>query len=205
MTRFFCLLFVLAAGLPGPAARAQGSPPPSGGYRTAAAYHRRQPQPAGLDAFFPDKRGQVVVVVPHGTQKDRLRLSPDSLWGYVSNKGRTFRLFRGNEYRLEHADTLCVYSTNTTLISGDQRGFIGPSTHLGGQSPAGMHYYFSRGLNGLLFPLTVRYLREAYEASDPQFVAALTKMGFTETLTDVDRTTGLFRVTVLYRGTAAKP
>lgn len=205
MTRFLCLLLLLVAVLPEQSARAQGAPPPSGGYRTAAAYHRRQPQPAGLDAYFPDKRGQVVVVVPRGTQKDRLRLSPDSLWGYVSNKARTFRLFRGSEYRLEHADTLCVYSSNTTPTSGDQRTFTSPTTHPGAQSPAGTHYYFSRGLNGLLFPLTVHYLREAYQASNPQFVAALTKLGFTETLTDIDRATGLFRVTVLYRNAAAKP
>ena len=162
---------------------------PPGAYRTAAAYHRRQPQIPGVDATYPDKRGNVVVVVPRGSQSTKLRVSPDSVWGYVSEKGRTFRIYRGDEFRLEHADTLCVYTRQASITSTGLR----PSVS-GQQS-----YYFSLGLNGLIFPLTVTYLRELFTASNPAFVAALSEMKFGQSLADLDRHTGLFRVNTLYR------
>ena len=162
---------------------------PPGAYRTGAAYHRKQPQPAGLDAFYPDKHGQLVVVVPRGTKTAKLRVAPDSVWGFVSGKGHTSRLFRKEEYRLEQADTLCVYSQNSNAVNGA----------LGGTTGAGTRYFFSRGLNGLVFPLTTRYLREAYEASNPAFIAAIGKLNIGQSLVDFDRKTGLFRVTTLYR------
>ncbi|GAB3857146.1 hypothetical protein GCM10028822_30380 [Hymenobacter terrigena] len=165
---------------------------PPGAYRTGAAYHRKQPQPAGLDAFYPDKRGQLVVVVPRGSKTAKLRVAPDSVWGYVSGKGRTSRLFRNEEYRLEYADTLCVYTQNSTTVNAA----------LGGNNGAGTRYFFSRGLTGLIFPLTTRYIREAYEASNPEFIAAVGKLGLGQSLVDFDRKTGLFRVTTLYRESA---
>ena len=177
---------------------------PPGAYRTAAAYHRRQPQPAGVDAFFPDKRGQLVVVVPNGPQKDKLRLAPDSLWGFATGKGKAFRFFRGQEYQLDFADTLCVYHTNTLDLPNGQRGYVGASTHMTGQALATPQYYFSRGLTGLLFPLTARFLREAYGTSNPVFVAEVAKLSFNESLSDFDRKTGLYRVTALYRKAAGK-
>ncbi|GAB3869288.1 hypothetical protein GCM10028824_15990 [Hymenobacter segetis] len=179
--------------LAGPVA-AQTFTIPPGAYRTGAAYHRKQPQPAGLDAFYPDKRGQLVVVVPRGTKTAKLRVAPDSVWGYVSEKGRTSRLFRNEEYRLEYADTLCVYSQNSTNVNGA----------LGGTNGTGTRYFFSRGLTGLIFPLTPRYLREAYAASSPGFAAAVGQLRVDKSLVDFDRKTGLFRVTTLYREMAGK-
>lgn len=187
-----CLVWAFLSLLAGPAA-AQVFTIPPGAYRTGAAYHRRQPQPAGLDAFYPDKRGQLVVVVPRGPKTTKLRVAPDSVWGYVSGKGRTSRLFRNQEYRLEHADTLCVYAQSSTTVNGA----------LGGANGADTRYFFSRGLTGLIFPLTTRYLREAYGASNPGFIAAIGQLRIDQSLVDLDRKTGLFRVTTLYRNAAA--
>lgn len=188
-----CSFLGLFSLLAGPVA-AQVFTLPPGAYRTGAAYHRRQPQPAGLDAFYPDKRGQLVVVVPRGPKTTKLRVAPDSVWGYVSGKGRTGRLFRNEEYRLEHADTLCVYTQSSITVNGA----------LGGANGAGTSYFFSRGLTGLIFPLTTRYLREAYGASNPGFIAAIGQLHLGQSLVDFDRKTGLFRVTTLYRESAGK-
>lgn len=195
---FSVLLLVLLAG--GPAwAQLAGIPP--GAYRTAAAYRLRRPQPAGTDAFYPDKRGQLVVEVPRGTKSVKLRVAPDSVWGYVSGKGRTFRLHRGEEYRLEFADTLCVYSSDLVAASG---AVAGSSAVTSARAVGATRYFFSRGLTGLVFPLTVRYLREAYQASNPAFAAALGQLRFDQSLADVNRETGLYRVTTLYREAAGR-
>jgi hypothetical protein len=190
-------IVLLSALLAGPAV-AQVSRPP-GAYRTAAAYHRRQPQPAGSDAFYPDKRGQVVVEVPQGARTTKLRFASDSVWGLVNGKGRTTRLFRGNEYRLEYADTLCVYSSSNIMAGNDRNGnnlLVPGAAAMGAFTPP--RYFFSRGLTGLIFPLTPAYLREAYGTSNPAFVAALGKLRVDQSLVDFDRKTGLFRVTTLY-------
>ena len=183
-------LVCVGLGLVGPAT-AQVASRPAGAYRTAAAYRHRQPQPAGADAFYPDKRGQVVVVVPRGPETVKLRVSSDSAWGYVSARGQSFRLYRGEEYRLDQADTLCVYSTSFMVVNGLRVG-----------AAAGRRYFFSRGLTGLIFPLTSFYLREAYGASNPAFAAALKQLPASRSLTDYDRKTGLYRVTSVYRQTA---
>lgn len=162
---------------------------PPGAYRTAAAYHRRQPQVPGSDATYPDKRGLVVVVVPRGAQTTKLRVAPDSVWGYVTNKGRTFRIYRSDGYRVEHADTLSIYSQSSLSVN----------KALGGVNNTSASLYFSRGLTGLLFPLTPQYLREAYAASNPAFAEAVGKLRISQSLGDFDKATGLYRVTTLYR------
>ncbi|MBF9143309.1 hypothetical protein [Hymenobacter properus] len=199
--RFSCFSIVLwSALLAGPAmAQVPSVSRAPGAYRTAAAYHRRQPQPAGSDAFYPDKRGMVVVEVPQGARTTKLRFAPDSVWGFVNGKGRTTRLFRGNEYRLEYADTLCVYSTSNITAGNDRNGnnlLVPGANSMGAYTNA--RYFFSRGLTGLIFPLTVSYLRQAYAASNPAFVASLGKLRVDQSLVDFDRNTGLFRVTTLY-------
>ncbi|GAB2864283.1 hypothetical protein [Hymenobacter ruber] len=198
------LLIGVLSLLAGPAA-AQIFTIPPGAYRTGAAYHRKQPQPAGLDATYPDKRGQLVVVVPRGTKTAKLRVAPDSVWGYVSGKGRTFRLFRSEEYRLEYADTLCIYSSSNIMAGSDRDGnnLRTPGANALGPYTA-PRYFFSRGLNGLIFPLNTRYLREAYGASNPGFITAIGKLNIGQSLVDFDRRTGLFRVTTLYRDGAGK-
>ena len=186
--RLASLLLVLLVAAP--AAFAQSVAPPPGAYRSAAAYARHRPQPAGIDATYPDKRGQVVVTVPQGPGTTKLRLAPDSVWGYVTNRGRSFRIYRGQEYQLVHADTLSVYTNNAEAGSGARVG-------------SNSHYYFSRGLTGLIFPLTLHYLREAYAAGSPAFVAALGQMPFHQSLADYDRKTGLYRVTAIYQQAVA--
>ena len=180
----FLALLALVAG----PAVAQTAPHQPGAYRSASAYRRHRPQPAGTNAFFPDKRGQVVVVVPNGPSNTKVRLAPDSVWGVVSDKGRTTRIFRGEEFRLEHADTLCLYTGAGSV------GTTGPARGL-----ATTKYFFSVGLTGLIFPLTTRYLSEQYAASNPGFVAALGKLKFNTSLSDYDRKTGLYVMTKLYR------
>ena len=185
---YFCFpALLLLAG----SAAAQVYTIPPGAYRTPEAYHQRQPRPGGTNAFYPDKRGQLVVKVWQGPHTRKLRIAPDSVWGYVSGKGRTVRFFRGEEYQLAHADTLCVYSGNGALVKGQRQPLSEP------------RYFFSRGLKGLIFPLTVRYLREMYEASNPAFVAVLGQMRFDQGLSDFDRKTGFYRVTAIYRKAAA--
>lgn len=187
--------------LAGPvAAQVYGLQP--GAYRSAAAYRHRQPRPAGSDAFYSDKRGQLVVAVPQGGRIRKLRVAPDSLWGYVSGKGRTIRFYRGEEYQLEFADTLCVCSS-TTVLGGNAPVGAGNSTaaNFGGQAlnTYAPRYFFSLGLNGFIFPLSPHYLRELYAASNPSFVAALGRLRLDQSLVDFDRKTGLFRVTTIYR------
>ena len=189
----FLALLALVAG---PAA-AQVPTHQPGAYRSASAYRRHQPQPAGTNAFFPDKRGQVVVVVPSGPATTKVRLDPDSVWGVVSDKGRTTRIFRGEEFRLEHADTLCLYT------SAGNVGTTGPARY-GGRGLATTKYFFSVGLMGLIFPLTPAYLREQYAASNPGFVAALGKLKFNVSLSDYDRKAGLYLVTKIYRESTAR-
>jgi hypothetical protein len=186
LLRFSLLSLLGLAALPAPA-QVQSVPP--GAYRTGAAYHRRQPQPAGFDASYPDKRGQLTVEVPFGAKTTKLRIAPDSVWGYVSAKGRSFRLYRGDEYRLEYADTLCVYS----------RSANSSNPGLGGTNGMTLQYFFSRGLDGLIFPLNARYLREAYEATNPAFATAVGKLRIDPSLSDYDKKTGLFWVTKVYR------
>ena len=182
---YFPVLLLLA----GPAV-AQVYTIPPGAYRTAEAYHRHQPRPGGTNAFYPDKRGLLVVEVPQGLRTQKLRVASDSVWGYVSGRGRTVRFFRGEEYQLAHADTLCVYSSSAMLANSERQPLSAP------------RYFFSRGLKGLIFPLTVRYLRDMYEASSPAFVAALGQLRFDQGLSDFDRKTGLYRVTAIYRKVA---
>ena len=189
----FLVLLALAAG----PVDAQVPLHQPGAYRSAAAYRRHQPQPAGTNAFFPDKRGQVVVLVPSGPATTKVRLAPDSVWGVVSDKGRTTRIFRGEEFRLEHADTLCLYTSAGTV------GAIGPARY-GGRTLATARYFFSVGLTGLVFPLTLAYLREQYAASNPAFVAGLGKLKFNASLSDYDRKAGLYLVTKLYRESTAR-
>ncbi|GAA3963465.1 hypothetical protein [Hymenobacter antarcticus] len=191
MNLFRNSLLALLALVAGPAV-AQVSTHQPGAYRSAAAYRRHQPQPAGSNAFFPDKRGQVVVVVPRGPSSQKVRIAPDSVWGVVSDKGRTTRIFRGDEFRLEHADTLCLYTSARNVgTSGSAR--------YGGRGLAATQYFFSVGLTGLIFPLTTAYLREQYAASNPGFAAALDKLKFYDGLSDYDSKAGLYLVTKLYR------
>lgn len=199
------LYFLLLAPLAAPRPALAQLPTPPGAYRTAAAYRQRLPRPGGIDAFYPDKRGQLVVQVARGPRTEKLRVAPDSVWGYVSGKGRTVRFYRGQEYYLEHADTLCVYSSTTQLGQEARAGTSASAPAVFG-APGGLgaaRYFFSRGLTGLIFPLTPRYLREAYAAGNPAFVAALAELRLNQSLADYDRKTGLYRVTTLYRAAAA--
>ncbi|WP_201986678.1 hypothetical protein [Hymenobacter rubidus] len=196
----FRLLFLASLSVLAESAVAQVVTVPPGAYRTAVAYRHRRPQPAGVEASYPDKRGQLVVTVPNGPRTQKIRLATDSLWGYVTGKGRTHRFYRGGEYQLETSDTLAIYSSSD-IQPGTERN--GTNVATPGASAMGQYtaprYYFSVGLTGLIFPLTPRYLREMYEASNPAFVKAVTDLGFSQSLSDFNSKTGRYRVSDLYR------
>jgi hypothetical protein len=172
--------------------------PPTGVYRSAAQYHRSQPAPAGDEIRLSDKRQGVIVTQEQGGRQHSKVIVPlDSVWGYVNGKGVGYRLFRGEEYKIETVDTLAIYSS------------AAPNRNAGSNAPAvrtymADQYFFSRGLNGLIFPLSEKYLRLAYAASNPAFVAAVQKLGVIKSLSDYDKKTGTFRVTQLYRDAQGK-
>ncbi|MDO7875838.1 hypothetical protein Q5H93_13935 [Hymenobacter sp. ASUV-10] len=173
-------------------------PPPTGVYRSAAQYRRSQPAPAGAEVRASDKRQGLIVMQRQGSQAFGKTVVPyDSVWGYVNEKGVGYRLFQGEEYRIEAADTLTIYSNNA------------PNRNAGSGGPAmrtytATGYYFSRGLSGLIFPLTEKNLRLAYEAGNPAFVAAVKDLGTLQALSDFDKKTGTYRVVRLYRDTMGK-
>lgn len=173
-------------------------PPPTGVYRSAAQYRRSQPAPAGAEVRASDKRQGLIVTQRQGAQTFGKTVVPyDSVWGYVNEKGISYRLFQGEEYRIEAADTLTIYSNSA------------PNRNAGNGGPAmrtytASGYYFSRGLSGLIFPLTEKNLRLAYEAGNPAFVAAIKSMGTLQSLSDIDKKTGTYRVVKLYRDTMGK-
>ncbi|WP_345238506.1 hypothetical protein [Hymenobacter saemangeumensis] len=163
---------------------------PTGVYRTAAQYRRQQPAPACSDVRLSDKRGSLVVTQQRGPARLKTLVPLDSVWGYVNGNGRSYRLYRGEEFQIQQADTLSIYSFQ----------------HLshGPYQPSTGSYFFSRGLNGMIFPLTQKNLRLAYEASNPAFVEAIKDLGFTQSLSDYDVAAGSFRVVKLYRSTLGK-
>jgi hypothetical protein len=196
MRLFAAVAFSLSMG--GALAAPLLTPPPTGVYRTAAQYHRGQPQPAGAEVRASDKRRGLVVMQRQGSQSFGKQVVPyDSVWGYVNDKGVGYRLFRGEEYRIEAADTLTIYSNNAPNRNA---GSGGPAVH----AYTANGYYFSRGLNGLIFPLTEKNLRLAYEASNPGFVAAVKDLGTLASLSDFDKKAGTYRVVKLYRETVGK-
>jgi hypothetical protein len=190
----FAFSLVVGAALAAPLL----TPAPTGVYRSAAQYRRGQPAPAGADVRASDKRHGLIVTQRQGSQQFGKTVIPyDSVWGYVNDKGVGYRLFRGEEYRIEAADTLTIYSNNA------------PNRNAGSGGPAvrtytATGYYFSRGLNGLIFPLTEKNLRLAYEASNPAFVAAIKDLGTLKSLSDFDKQTGTYRVLRLYREALGK-
>ena len=182
------LTALLAVSLAGP----PDTPAPAGAYRTAADYRRQHLVPGGTDVTFPNKRGQLVVVDKRGHQTRRTALNPDSLWGFRDDKARTYRLFMGRALRLEQYDSLCVYSSQEVAVNGQLM-------------TSARHYFFSRGLQGLVFPLTPKKIAEAYEAGSPAFVAATRRLDIGQTLTDYNAGTEAFLVIDLYRKTLPKP
>ena len=185
LLKITALLALLLAGPP-------DAPAPAGAYRTAADYRRSHLAPGGTDVTFPNKRGLLVVVDKRGHQTRRTALNPDSLWGFRDDKARTYRLFMGRAFRLEQYDSLCVYSSQEVAIDGQLLN-------------SARHYFFSRGLQGLVFPLTPKNIAQAYEAGSPAFVAATRRLEIGQALTDFNARNESFRVVDLYRQNTPKP
>ena len=176
------ITLLLALPLAGP----PDNPAPAGAYRTAADYRRHRLAPGGTDVNFPNKRGQLVVVDKRGHQTRRTALNPDSLWGFRDDKARTYRLFMGRAFRLEQYDSLCVYSSQEVPLNGQLTN-------------SARHYFFSRGLQGLVFPLTLKNIVKAYEAGSPAFVAAARRLAADQDLSDYNADSQTFRLIDLYR------
>jgi hypothetical protein len=187
----FLLSFALLAAALGPGG------PPVGVYRSAAQYRQQKPAPAGDDVRVSEKRGGLIVTRRSGPGRLKTIVPLDSAWGYVNGNGRSFRLFRGQEYQIQQADTLTIYSSLSTGVAGER--MTRSMASVASNTYTAQRYFFSRGLTGLIFPLNEKNLRLAYEASNPAFVSALKTMGFTQSLSDYDAKAGSFRVVQLYR------
>jgi len=187
----FVSVYTFSAVISGLLSLLPSSDPPVGIYRSAAQYHRRQPQPAATDVRRSDKKGSIVAIQQRGPGKLKIMVPLDSVWGYVSKKGSSFRLYQGAEYQIQQVDTITIYSNET------MRQYMSAIV-------ADKAYFFSRGLAGKLYPLNEKNLRLAYEASNPAFVASMKTLSFSQSLTDYDAAAGSYRVVQLYRASLPK-
>ena len=96
------------------------------------------------------KHNEFVASAQRGGSTMRQRIARDSVWGYVDAQRRLYRLQGPDDYRVEQADTLTIYSRNATTAGTDQttgyRGSVGGSVY------TTQHYYFGRGLTGRIYP-----------------------------------------------------
>jgi hypothetical protein len=171
-------------------------------YRSAADFRQQRARPAASDVRLSEKRSGVMVIQGEGMGRSKTLVPTDSVWGYVDAKGHRYRLFRGSEFQIQQLDTIVIYSSISANISSQQSGLGagGP----GARVYTAQHYFFSRGLNGLIFPLSQKYVRAMFEASSPVFAAAVRNIGPTQALSDYDKRAQSFRVVLLYRQSQGK-
>lgn len=172
--------------------------PPVGVYRSAAQFRQQRPQPAGRDVRPSDKRDGYVVKQDNGRGKRKVVVPADSVWGYVDGNGRMYRVFAGQTYEIQRADTLTLYSA-LPLAPGGTGEVLGST----GRRYGVPQYFFSQGIDGVIFPLEIKNLRLAYAETNPEFVLAAEKLGFFKSLTDYDRDSDTYRVERLYRNPRA--
>ena len=166
---------------------------PTGIYATAAAFRQQRPSLAGTQAgraFFQRK----AFVVNPAVGRARTKVPFDNLWGYAAADGRAYRVFRNQEFQVEQADTLTIYSQ---LIS------TGPTAATPQQYER--HFYFSVGLAGPVQALTTRRLKQTF-AHNPAFLDLLKRRPWLESIVATDRRPdGLetYRLVTLYRQSLA--
>ena len=161
--------------------------PPAGLYRTAGEFLRRQPTLAGTDAHTSFFHSKIVVVNRSPAEVCRTRFPYESAWGFVDEKGRTWRIQRSEEYELRQtADSLAIYSR-----------------HIGGKYPR-TDYYFSNGLAGPIKRLETKQLAFVFGVSNPRFVQLLRALRWYRGLAGTVPGSADYRVVALYRQAAAR-
>lgn len=162
---------------------------PAGAYATGTAFQQQRPSLAGSDAGPTLLHRKISVDNPAGSDRKRVKISRDSLWGYAKANGRAFRLFRGRPYQIEQADTLMIYSQQQQSVTYlTQRS--GPATTT--------EYFFSSGLNGPVLPLRKKALRQAF-ATNPAFLRLLKQNKWNRPLLAYNEQTKRFRIVALYQ------
>ncbi len=199
---FGFLLGLLSAAAPALAQPAAPPEAPLGAYRSAAAYRHRRPALTGDAIRFSPKHNEFVVSTQRGGSTFRQRIARDSVWGYVDAQRRLYRLQGPDDYRVEQADTLTIYSRNATTAGTDQ--ITGYRGGVGGSVYTTLHYYFGRGLMGPIYPLTDKNLREAYQAASPAFVAAVAQRPAGRELFAYDPKAQAFYLVGQFRATGGK-
>ena len=175
--------------------------PQVGAYRTVADYRHHRLSLAGTDIRYSAKHEQYIVSNERGSTKLKKAIVRDSVWGYVDNKFRLYRLQDLDEYRVEQADTITVYSRNATTTGTELVGYRGA---VGGSTYSATRYYFSRGINGRIYPLSDKYLRESFAAGSPAFAAAVANRPRGKDLAAYDKTADAFYIAKLFRDTKGK-
>ena len=173
------LVFLGALGLAGCAASHRF---PAGVYGTSAQFRAQRPALAALDVFPTLSERGLVVVEKTPDAAFKLRVPLDRVWGYADARGRGWRVAGGQAYFIEQADSLMLYSR-----------------WVGGRRQVSARYYFSAGLDGPVRPLERAELAQAFAARNPDFVAALQRLKWYQSLTGRDAAARTYRVAALFR------
>ncbi len=142
--------FVLASNLllVGTAIPAMAQPRP-GAYFSSQELAANAPAVAGTVSKLSKPTGYLEVVNPNTYAVYRLPLT--RVWGYTTAAGRAYRLVGRQAFAIEQHDSLVVYSRQRTIQQSR-------STH------TVTELFYSIGLDGDLFPLTRRGLRQRLAA-----------------------------------------
>ena len=144
-----------AALLAAPAALAQHQP---GTYLTSQELVLNQPARPGVVGPLHVPAHHLEVVVPSTHAVHRVPLT--HAWGYADVQGQAYRLVRHQAYAIRQRDSLVVYSRPRTV-------------HYGKMQNTFTEYFYSRGLDGELRPLTRRGLKQQFVAANPTFLRLL--------------------------------
>ncbi|MGI4833561.1 MAG: hypothetical protein ACRYFK_08890 [Janthinobacterium lividum] len=184
-------LLLPAAALAGLAACQTSHLPYSAGiYRSAAAFRQQRLNLNGTQVKPAFTGHHLLVVQAKSGAIKRVKVAPDSIWGYVTARGQAYRTFQRQAYSIRQVDTLTIYSRH-----------VGKNTH----------FYFSQGLTGPIVVLAPKRLRETF-GSNPTFMSLLGQFKWYQRLEAPEPTAGStqprgtsYRVVALYRQSLGLP
>ncbi len=185
--RTTCFLVAIGFGL----ASCQTTRPffPTGVYATGTAFQHQHPSLAGTDTGPTFLHRKITVDNPAGSERKRVKIPQDSLWGYATAKGRAFRLFQKQHYEIVQADSFVLYSQ------------VRPSLTSQLQQPGELtttDYFFSVGYNGPVLQLRKKTLRRAF-ATNPAFLRLLKQNKWNHPLLAYDEQARRYRIVALYQ------
>jgi hypothetical protein len=87
----------------------------------------------------------------------KIRMNKDSIFGYRDEEGRSYRFFKNynDEYQIIENRGIVVYSLQRPIYNS--KGISMQYTHL---------YFFSRGLSGYVYPLTINNLKDQFQENE---------------------------------------